>query len=129
MKKVFYIYWISYLFLIFINNIGLVLPLWTADVYKAAMHANLLYLPLHTLFKVWDRTDNPESIIKKLSSIDNIYLEAIIVSFVFRGMLYILSVWKLENRWDILAIFGAVQMAYFLFDVREKLKRIEKYIY
>lgn len=105
------------------------LPLWTTDVYKAAMHANFIYLPIHTLLKIWDRTDRLDILIQKLSRVDTVYLEAILVSFTFRGILYILSVWKLDNRWDILAVFGLMQLGYFVFDMRKKIKQVEKFIY
>lgn len=102
-----------------INNVGIILPMWAASLYKAAMHVNFISLPFFALLEFLDKDD------KRINKIDYIYLEAIIVSFGFRGMLYVFSAWGLNNRWDILLLFGLIQLGYFIFDVKRKLRDIE----
>lgn len=63
---------------------------------------------------------------EKPKDINAIYLEALFVSFCMRSMLFVLSFYKLDKRADILIALGGLMLGYYIFDVRTKIKRIEK---
>lgn len=121
MKKIFYIYWCWLLLLILLLNIGLVLPLWTVNIFKVILFLNFAFVILAPLLKIMENYN-------KLTKIDHKYLEGIFISIILRCILYCFSFYRLDQRWYILAWVGILMLGYYIFEIRLKIKDIEKHL-
>lgn len=119
MKLTFYISWIVFISLVIIGKTVTSSPEWMPKVFKMVQFTTYLVLALVPLLHKYEGNDKPKGI-------DAIYLEALTVSFCVRSMLFYFSYLKMDNRTDILVVFGGLMLGYYIFDVRKKLNAIEK---
>lgn len=119
MKKAFYIYWFVYLILMAVNLSGLTAPLWVAKLFDVSLTLTYIYLGFMPMYMMYVYGE-------KLNDIDQKYLEAIIVSFMVRSILFVFSIYGLDSRYDILTFFGGFMLVYYICEIRLKIKAIDK---
>lgn len=127
MRITFYISWITFISLVVINKFVTSSPDWAPYVFKCAQFLSYFILAAVPLCHKYEGLDEPTGV--KL-----IYLEALVVSFFLRSLLFIFSMFKIDgvvmsNRMDILAALGGLLLLYYIFEVRGKIRNLEKKIY
>lgn len=89
------------------------------NIFKIVQFLTYFMLAFVPMLHKYEGMENPKGI-------NAIYLEALFVSFCFRSMLFIASFYKLDKRLDILIALGGLMLGYYIFDVRKKIKAIER---
>lgn len=122
MKRAFYTYWLVYLIIMAVSLSGLSAPLWVAEGVKILFFLSYVYLAGYPMYFMYVHQ-------RRVDDIEERYLEGIIVSFIVRSLLWVCASYGLKDRWELLTFFGGGMLFYYIFEIRIKLKRIEKYIY
>lgn len=123
MKVTFYISWITFTSLLVINNIVSNSPDWAPSLFKCAQFLSYFILAAVPMMHKYEGLEKPTG--AKL-----IYLEALVVSFFLRSLIFIFSFIKIDgvivsNRLDILAALGGMMLLYYILEVRMKIRKIE----
>ena len=130
MKWTFYISWITFILLMIINklvngypSIASYVPYWATYVFKLAQFISYFMLAAVPMIHKYEGLEKPKGHTL-------VYLEALVISFFVRSLLFIFSFFKvdnmsMDNRMDILASFGGFMLLYYIFEIRLKIKRLE----
>lgn len=123
MKATFYISWIVFIGLIILNHSIKVAPDWAPSLFKCAQFLSYFILAAVPMMHKYEGLEKP-------TGSNLIYLEALVVSFFLRSLIFMFSFIKIDgvivsNRLDILAALGGMMLLYYILEVRMKIRKIE----
>ena len=123
MKLTFYISWIVFIGLMILNKVVTSSPDWAPSIFKCAQFLSYFILGAVPMLHKYEGLNEPKGV-------SLIYLEALVVSFFLRSILFLFSFFKIDgvvmsNRMDVIAAMGGFLLLYYILEVRLKLKRLE----
>lgn len=123
MKATFYISWGVFIGLMILNKVVKVAPDWAPDAFKCAQFLSYFILAAVPMCHKYEGLEKPKG-----STL--IYLEALVVSFFLRSILFIFSFIEIDgvvisNRLDVMTALGGLMVLYYLLEVRLKIRRLE----